>query len=243
MVTPSRSRRIGYLITIEQLRAARGLLGWSQSKLAASAGLSLPTVKRVETGSGPRVSQEARERLKQALEAAGIEFLDENASGVGVRFRKPQHARLKGSERERLRPSLRVGSKGSGRMVSSGSQDARLSILPTQSPSSILKDLNDASSAYMDDATLTSELMRAARGLLRWAQPDLCAASLVSLATIKRLEAKQGVLAANATTVAALRRALESAGIEFTGGTSPGVKLREAPVPAASDRQRRGRKK
>ena len=86
-MTPYRSIRNQYLITIEQLRAARGLLGWSQSKLAANAGLSLPTVKRFETGSGPRVSQEARERLKQALEAAGIEFLDENAGGVGVRFR------------------------------------------------------------------------------------------------------------------------------------------------------------
>ena len=38
------------MITIEQLRAARGLLGWSQSELAERAGLSLPTVKRLEAG-------------------------------------------------------------------------------------------------------------------------------------------------------------------------------------------------
>jgi transcriptional regulator with XRE-family HTH domain len=76
------------LITIEQLRAARGLLGWSQSELAVRAGLSLPTVKRVESEYGARVSDQARAKLKRALEAGGIEFIDENGGGMGVRFRK-----------------------------------------------------------------------------------------------------------------------------------------------------------
>jgi transcriptional regulator with XRE-family HTH domain len=75
-------------MTIEQLRAARGLLGWSQSELAARAGLSLPTVKRVEAGTGPRVSDEARAKLRRALEAAGVEFISENGEEFGVRFRK-----------------------------------------------------------------------------------------------------------------------------------------------------------
>jgi len=75
------------LITIQQLRAARGLLGWSQSELAFRAGLSVPTVRRIETASGPRVSQEAREKLRRALEAAGIEFIEQkNSEGAGVRF-------------------------------------------------------------------------------------------------------------------------------------------------------------
>jgi len=74
--------------TIDQLRAARGLLGWSQSELAARAGLSLPTVKRLEGGFGPRVSEDAKVKLQKAVEAAGIEFLDENGGGLGVRFRK-----------------------------------------------------------------------------------------------------------------------------------------------------------
>jgi transcriptional regulator with XRE-family HTH domain len=77
-----------FLITTEQLRAARGLLGWSQSELAKRAGLSLPTVKRVETGVGPRVSNEARAKLQDALEIAGVAFLDENGGGVGLRFRQ-----------------------------------------------------------------------------------------------------------------------------------------------------------
>ena len=75
------------MVAVEQLRAARGLLGWSQSELAARAGLSLPTVKRLEAGFGPRVSNEARGKMQQAIEAAGIEFIDENGGGSGVRFK------------------------------------------------------------------------------------------------------------------------------------------------------------
>jgi transcriptional regulator with XRE-family HTH domain len=71
-----------------QFRAARGLLGWSQTELAAAAGLSLPTVKRVELDSDTRVSEDARTRLRKALESAGILFLDENGGGAGVRLRK-----------------------------------------------------------------------------------------------------------------------------------------------------------
>jgi transcriptional regulator with XRE-family HTH domain len=76
------------VITIEQMRAARGLLGWSQSELAKRAGLSLPTVKRVEAGAGPRVSDEARRRIQQALEMGGAQFIAENGGGPGVRLRK-----------------------------------------------------------------------------------------------------------------------------------------------------------
>jgi len=80
--------RTFYVITIEQMRAARGLLGWSQSELAKRAGLSLPTVKRVEAGSGPRVSDEARRRIQQALEIGGVQFIAENGGGPGARLRK-----------------------------------------------------------------------------------------------------------------------------------------------------------
>ena len=83
------------MATVEQLRAARALLGWSQTELASRAGLSLPTVKRVEGGFGPNVSDEARWKLQQALEAAGLEFLEENGAGQGVRFRKSKHSKRK----------------------------------------------------------------------------------------------------------------------------------------------------
>jgi transcriptional regulator with XRE-family HTH domain len=78
------------LITIQQIRAARGLLGWSQTELANRAGLSLPTVKRVEAGAGPHVSDEARRRIQKALEAGGAQFVSENGGGPGVRLRKRQ---------------------------------------------------------------------------------------------------------------------------------------------------------
>jgi transcriptional regulator with XRE-family HTH domain len=81
------------VITIEQMRAARGLLGWSQSELAKRAGLSLPTVKRVEAGKGPRVSDEARARIQQALETGGAQFISQNGGGPGVRLRKRRRSK------------------------------------------------------------------------------------------------------------------------------------------------------
>ena len=83
------------MATVEQLRAGRALLGWSQTELASRAGLSLSTVKRAEGGFGPNVSDEARLKLQQALEAAGLEFLEENGAGQGVRFRKSKHSKRK----------------------------------------------------------------------------------------------------------------------------------------------------
>jgi transcriptional regulator with XRE-family HTH domain len=79
----------------------------------------------------------------------------------------------------------------------------------------------------MGELILTSELIRAARALLRWEQRSLADASSVSLPTIKRLESRPGILAAHGSTVAALKRALEGAGVEFTNGDQPGVRLRK----------------
>jgi predicted transcriptional regulator len=77
---------------------------------------------------------------------------------------------------------------------------------------------------------LTSEVLRAARALLRWEQRHLADASSVSLPTIKRLESKRGSLGAHDSTVAALRSALEKAGIQFIdeNGGGAGVRLRKA---------------
>jgi transcriptional regulator with XRE-family HTH domain len=69
-------------VKIEQLRAARALLGWSQSDLAARAGLSRPTVKRAETENDLPVSDEAKAKMQAALEAAGVEFTNGDAPGV-----------------------------------------------------------------------------------------------------------------------------------------------------------------
>jgi transcriptional regulator with XRE-family HTH domain len=78
------------VISIEQIRAARGLLGWSQTELAEAAGRSLPTIKRLERedGDGPTVSDDVRGAVQKALEKAGVEFIAENGGGAGVRLSK-----------------------------------------------------------------------------------------------------------------------------------------------------------
>ena len=78
------------MISVEQIRAARGLLGWSQSQLADAAGKSLPTIKRLERedGGGPAVSDDVREAVQVALEKAGVEFIPENGGGAGVRHKR-----------------------------------------------------------------------------------------------------------------------------------------------------------
>jgi transcriptional regulator with XRE-family HTH domain len=77
------------LITIRQVKAARALLGWSQFDLAKAAGISEPTIARLESASGELGGREATiRRICAALEAGGIEFIEENGGGPGVRLRK-----------------------------------------------------------------------------------------------------------------------------------------------------------
>ena len=74
---------------------------------------------------------------------------------------------------------------------------------------------------------LSSEQVRAARMLLRWEQRDLASASKLSLPTIKRLEGKPGPIHANPVTIEAIQRAFLVAGVEFTNGDHPGVRLKK----------------
>jgi transcriptional regulator with XRE-family HTH domain len=78
------------MISIEQIRAARALLGWSQTQLAEAAERSLPTIKRLESGDGegPSVSDDVREAVQRAMEKAGVEFIAENGGGAGVRMKR-----------------------------------------------------------------------------------------------------------------------------------------------------------
>jgi transcriptional regulator with XRE-family HTH domain len=75
------------MVTPGQCRAARGLLGWNQQELARRARVGIVTVHQLETG----VSQPRRATLdviRRAFESAGVEFIDENGGGPGVRLRK-----------------------------------------------------------------------------------------------------------------------------------------------------------
>ncbi len=79
------------MLTGAQIRAARSLIGWSATKLAAQAGISYPTVQRAESVDGiPRLTAPNLFAIQRALEAAGVVFLDEHEQrdgGVGVRLR------------------------------------------------------------------------------------------------------------------------------------------------------------
>ena len=80
------------MITPAQSRAARGLLAWSQQDLANEAGVGIVTVHQLEAGtSQPR--RATLDVIKRAFERAGVEFIDENGGGPGVRLRRPQRPR------------------------------------------------------------------------------------------------------------------------------------------------------
>jgi transcriptional regulator with XRE-family HTH domain len=73
-----------------QLRAARALLGWRQEDLAKASGIGLATVARIEQGKGVvQGNFSTIVKIQQALERAGISFIDEAAGAIGVRLHKP----------------------------------------------------------------------------------------------------------------------------------------------------------
>jgi transcriptional regulator with XRE-family HTH domain len=80
---------------------------------------------------------------------------------------------------------------------------------------------------------ISSSQLRAARALLRWSALDLAKASKVGVATIRRIEVIEGEISATLANEAALRRALETAGVEFIdeNGGGAGVRLRKASEP------------
>jgi transcriptional regulator with XRE-family HTH domain len=78
-------------VSIRQIKAARALLAWSQEELASAANISIPTIKRLEANDGPLGGRsETGDKIRQALQVGGVEFIDENGGGPGVRLRKAQ---------------------------------------------------------------------------------------------------------------------------------------------------------
>ena len=87
------------MLTPNQLRAARALLGIDQRALAELAGVSLPTIQRMEASDGyVRGVVDTLTKVVEALEGQGVELISENGvspgGGRGVRLRdatKPMH--------------------------------------------------------------------------------------------------------------------------------------------------------
>jgi transcriptional regulator with XRE-family HTH domain len=72
------------MISAAQLRAARALLGMDQRALADAAGLSVPTIQRMEASDGViRAQVDSLMKLIAALDAAGIELINEGAVSQG----------------------------------------------------------------------------------------------------------------------------------------------------------------
>lgn len=78
----------------------------------------------------------------------------------------------------------------------------------------------------MDNPRLTGRQIAAARTLLGMTQPELAQRAGVSTPTIKRMEASTGPAVGLANNVAAVKAALESAGVVFVGGPSDGAGVR-----------------
>jgi ribosome-binding protein aMBF1 (putative translation factor) len=75
-------------VTSAQVRMARAALDWTVRDLAEQTGLHRNTINNIEVGrylGDPKTLQ----LIEKTLKAAGVEFIDENGGGPGVRFRKP----------------------------------------------------------------------------------------------------------------------------------------------------------
>jgi predicted transcriptional regulator len=99
------------MLTAAQLRAARALLDVDQRDLADMAGLSVPTIQRMEASDGViRGNVDSLMKLVAALEEAGIELINEGTispvGGRGVRFR--EHVKRPKAHRGARAPAART---------------------------------------------------------------------------------------------------------------------------------------
>jgi transcriptional regulator with XRE-family HTH domain len=80
------------MLIAKQIRAARALLGWSQSDLSQAANVGIATIKRIEKQEDSiRANTDTLRRIEIALVASGIEFVDDDGQyGPRVRFRHPR---------------------------------------------------------------------------------------------------------------------------------------------------------
>src|SRR6516164_8049225 len=86
---PPRSTMKPKPLNSAQIRAARALLRWSAAELAREAALGLATIKRAELADSETSMTMANDlAVRRALEAAGVEFIEEDGGGPGVRLQK-----------------------------------------------------------------------------------------------------------------------------------------------------------
>jgi transcriptional regulator with XRE-family HTH domain len=82
------------MLTSAQIRAARALLRWSAEDLARQSSVGVTTIRRAELTEHKTSMTAANDlAVRHALENAGVEFIDENGGGPGVRLRNRQRAK------------------------------------------------------------------------------------------------------------------------------------------------------
>src|SRR5271166_1239886 len=78
-------------LTSGQIRAARAFLRWRAQDLARACAVGVATIRRAELAEKETSMTIPNDvAVRRALEAAGVEFIDENGGGAGVRLRKRQ---------------------------------------------------------------------------------------------------------------------------------------------------------
>jgi transcriptional regulator with XRE-family HTH domain len=78
-------------LTSDQIRAARALLRWRAEDLAQASAVGIATIRRAELAEKETSMTAPNDMaVRRALEAAGVEFIEENGGGPGVRLRKRQ---------------------------------------------------------------------------------------------------------------------------------------------------------
>jgi hypothetical protein len=77
-------------LTSPQIRAARALVRWRAQDLARESSVGIATIRRAELAIEETSMTAANDlAVRRALEGAGVEFIDQNGGGPGVRLRKP----------------------------------------------------------------------------------------------------------------------------------------------------------
>jgi len=81
-------------LTSAQIRAARALIRWTAKDLARESAVGVTTIRRAELANDETSMTAANDlAVRRALESAGVEFIDGNGSGPGVRLDKRQRAK------------------------------------------------------------------------------------------------------------------------------------------------------
>ena len=104
------------LVDARQIKAARSFLRWRQDQLARLTGLALSTIRRLERSEGRiEANFDTVEKIRQALESAGIEFI--GAPNLGVRFWVRPDAAASPSQDEQGGVALARTGQVSGRLI------------------------------------------------------------------------------------------------------------------------------